>query len=77
MNWPWLSLHQAAAMLWETLLALVLGFSLSAFLRVFFRKEQITKHLGRAGLREVALAILFGAVSRAPSGRNRRSLISI
>lgn len=50
-------------MLWETLWALVLGFSLSAFLQVFFRKEQITKQFGRAGLREVALATLFGAVS--------------
>jgi hypothetical protein len=63
MSWLWHSLHSAAAMLWETLWALVLGFSLSAFLQVFFRKEQIAKQFGRAGLREVALAIFFGAVS--------------
>jgi len=63
MNWLWESLYHAAAMLWETLWALVLGFSLSAFLRVFLRKEQITKQFGRAGLREVALATFFGAVS--------------
>lgn len=63
MNWLWQSLYHAAAMLWETLWALVLGFSLSAFLRVFLRKEQITKQFGRAGLREVALATFFGAVS--------------
>ena len=63
MNWLWHSLYQAAAMLWETLWALVLGFSLSAFLQVFFRKEQITKQFGRARLREVALATFFGAVS--------------
>ncbi len=63
MNWFWQSLHHAVAMLWATLWALVLGFSLSAFLRAFFRKEQITKHFGRAGLREVALATVFGAVS--------------
>ena len=50
-------------MLWETLWALVLGFSLSAFLQAFFRKEQITKQFGHAGLREVALATFFGAVS--------------
>jgi hypothetical protein len=62
-NWLWQSLYHAAAMLWETLWALVLGFSLSAGLQVFFRKEQITKRFGRAGLREVALAIFFGAVS--------------
>ena len=63
MNWLWHSLYAAAVMLWETLWALVLGFSLSAFLQVFFRKEQITKQFGRAGLREVALATFFGAVS--------------
>jgi uncharacterized membrane protein YraQ (UPF0718 family) len=63
MGWLWQSLFHAAAMLWETLWALVLGFSLSAFLQVFIRKEQITKQFGRAGLREVALATFFGAVS--------------
>jgi uncharacterized protein len=63
MNWFWQSLHHVATMLWETLWALVLGFSLSAFLQVFFRREQITKHFGRAGLREVALATVFGAAS--------------
>jgi uncharacterized membrane protein YraQ (UPF0718 family) len=63
MNWLWQSLYHAAAMLWETLWALVLGFSLSAFLQVFFRNEQVTKQFGRAGLREVALATFFGAVS--------------
>jgi hypothetical protein len=63
LNWLWQSLYHSAAMLWETLWALVLGFSLSAFLQVFFRKEQITKQFGRSGLREVALATFFGAVS--------------
>jgi uncharacterized membrane protein YraQ (UPF0718 family) len=63
MNWLWESIYSAAAMLWETLWALVLGFSLSAFLQVLFRKEQITKQFGRAGLREVALATFLGAVS--------------
>jgi len=57
------SLYDAAVMLWATLWALVLGFTLSAFLRVFLRKEQITKQFGRAGLREVALATFLGAVS--------------
>ncbi|MGH7991388.1 MAG: permease, partial [Limisphaerales bacterium] len=63
MNWLWQGLYHAAAMLWETLWALVLGFSLSAFLRVFLRKEQIAKQFGRDGLREIVLAIFFGAVS--------------
>jgi len=63
MFWLWHGFYAAAVMLWETLWALVLGFSLSAFLQVFFRKEQITKQFGRAGLREVALATFLGAVS--------------
>ncbi len=63
MNSFWHGLYAAAVMFWETLWALVLGFSLSAFLQVFFRKEQITKQFGRAGLREVALATFLGAVS--------------
>jgi hypothetical protein len=50
-------------LLWEMLQALVLGFSLSAFLQVSFRKEQITKQFWRARLREVALATFLGAVS--------------
>jgi uncharacterized membrane protein YraQ (UPF0718 family) len=63
MNWLWQSLYAAAAMLWETLWALVLGFGLSAFVQVFFRKEQIARHFGRSGLREVALATVLGAAS--------------
>jgi uncharacterized protein len=63
MGWLWQSLFHAAAMLWETLWALVLGFSLSACLQVFCRKEQIAKQFGRASLREVALATFLGAVS--------------
>jgi uncharacterized membrane protein YraQ (UPF0718 family) len=63
MSWLWHSLYAAAVMLWETLWALVLGFGLSAFLQVFFRKEQIAKQFGRAGLREVALATFLGAIS--------------
>lgn len=63
MDWLWQSLYDAAVMLWDTLWALVLGFSLSAFLRVFLRREQITKQFGRDGLREVALATFLGAVS--------------
>jgi uncharacterized membrane protein YraQ (UPF0718 family) len=63
MNWPWQSLYHAAAMLWETLWALVLGFSLSAFLQAFVRNEHITKRFGQTNLRSVGLAMFFGAVS--------------
>jgi uncharacterized membrane protein YraQ (UPF0718 family) len=63
MSWLLQSLYHAAAMLWETLWALVLGFSLSAFLRTFLRNEQITKYFGQTNLRSVGLATFFGAVS--------------
>src|SRR5437016_1650314 len=63
MNWLWSGLYSAAAMLWETLWALVLGFSLSAFLQVFVRNEQVTRLFGKAGFREVALATGLGAAS--------------
>ena len=50
-------------MFWEVLWALVLGFGISALLQVFVSKERMTRALGRAGLREVALATALGAAS--------------
>jgi len=61
--WLWHSLYESAAMFWDVLWALVLGFAVSAALQVFVSKERMTKALGRAGLREVALATAFGAAS--------------
>ncbi len=61
--WLWRSLYESAAMFWEVLWALVLGFAISALLQVFVSKERMTKTLGRAGLREMALATAFGAAS--------------
>ena len=61
--WLWRSLYESAAMFWEVLWALVLGFAVSAALQVFVSKERMTQALGRAGLREVALATAFGAAS--------------
>ena len=58
-----MSLYHAAAMLWETFWALVLGFSLSAVMQVFISKEQMSRAFGQAGLREVALATALGAAS--------------
>jgi uncharacterized protein len=63
MNWFWMGLYHGAAMFWETLWALVLGFGISAALQVFVSKEQMTRVLGREGLREVALATGLGAAS--------------
>jgi uncharacterized membrane protein YraQ (UPF0718 family) len=50
-------------MLWETLWALVLGLAVSACVQVFVRKTQMERVLGGDGLRQVALATLFGAAS--------------
>lgn len=57
------SLWMAFIMLWETLWALVLGFAISAALQVFVSKEQMTRILGRPGLREILFATGFGAAS--------------
>lgn len=63
MSWLWQSLYHAAAMLWEMLWALVLGFGISAVLQVFVSKEKMASLFGRTGFREVALAIGLGAAS--------------
>jgi uncharacterized membrane protein YraQ (UPF0718 family) len=63
MNWLWMSLYHAAAMLWETLWALVLGFSLSALVQVFVSKAQMTRAFGKTNLRSVAIATGLGAAS--------------
>jgi uncharacterized membrane protein YraQ (UPF0718 family) len=59
----WRSLYESAAMFWEVMWALVLGFAISALLQVFVSKKKMTNALGKAGLREVALATGFGAAS--------------
>lgn len=63
MNWLWMGIYHGAAMFWETLWALVLGFGISAALQVFVSKERMTQLLGRAGLREILLATGLGAAS--------------
>jgi len=55
--------YHAAAMFWETLWALVLGFGISAALQVFVSKERMTQLLGRAGFREILIATGLGAAS--------------
>ena len=59
----WMGIYHGAAMFWETLWALVLGFGISAALQVFVSKERMTHLLGRAGLREILIATGFGAAS--------------
>lgn len=61
--WLWHSLYESAAMFWEVLWALVLGFGLSALLQVFVSKDRMTKEFGTTSFRSVALATAFGGAS--------------
>jgi uncharacterized protein len=63
MDWLWLSLYHALAMLWATFWALVLGFTISGVLQVFVSKEQMTRAFGRTNLKSVAIATGLGAAS--------------
>src|SRR5262249_50341911 len=63
MDWLWMSLYHALAMLWATFWALVLGFGISAALQVFVSKEQMSRAFGRANFRSVAVATGLGAAS--------------
>ena len=61
--WLWHSLYESAAMFWDVLWALVLGFGLSALLQVFVSKDRMTKEFGTTSFRSVALATAFGGAS--------------
>ncbi len=63
MHWLWISLYHAAAMGWNLLWALVLGFTLSGMLQVFVSKEQMSDAFGKTNLRTMGLATFFGAAS--------------
>ncbi len=56
-------LYAAAAMLWQMLWALVLGFSVSALMQVFVSKEKMAELFGRTSLQSVGLAMGLGAAS--------------
>ena len=63
MSWLWVSIYHAAAMFWETLWALVLGFTVSGILQVFVSKEQMARWFGRTTFGSMALATGLGAAS--------------
>jgi uncharacterized membrane protein YraQ (UPF0718 family) len=63
MNWLWLSLYHALAMLWSTFWALVLGFTISAALQVFVSKEQMSRAFGKTNLKSISIATGLGAAS--------------
>ncbi len=53
----------AAGMFWQVGWSLVLGFALSGAVQALVSKERMQQLLGRDGIREIALATGFGAVS--------------
>ena len=57
------SLRESGFMLWETLWALVLGFTLSGAVQAFVSKETMQSRLGDHGARSVARASWYGMVS--------------
>src|SRR5216117_3387606 len=63
MDWLWLSLYHALAMLWATFWALVLGFTISGVLQVFVSKERMSGAFGQTNLKSVSLATGLGAAS--------------
>ena len=63
MDWLWLSLYHALAMLWATFWALVLGFTISGVLQVFVSKERMSRAFGETNLKSVSLATGLGAAS--------------
>jgi uncharacterized membrane protein YraQ (UPF0718 family) len=56
-------LFASFAMAWQVLWSLILGFMLSAMIQAYVPKTALSKVLGRAGLRELAIAAAAGAAS--------------
>ena len=57
------ALLMALGMFWQVGWSLVLGFAISAVLQAVVSKAAMSRALGRAGLREIALATAAGAAS--------------
>lgn len=73
------SLREAFYMLWDTLWALVLGFTLSGAVQAFVSRRQMQRHLGDHRPASLARASLYGMVSSSCSyaaSAMTRSLIS-
>ncbi len=57
------ALLMAFGMFWQVAWSLVLGFAISAVLQAVVSKETMSRALGHAGIREIALATAAGAAS--------------
>src|SRR5205809_2796370 len=63
MDWRWLGLYHALAVLWATFWALVVGFTISGVLQVVVSKQQMSRAFGQTNLKSVSLATGVGAAS--------------
>src|SRR5947207_15257137 len=70
MDWLWLSLYHALAMLWATFWALVLGFTISGVLQLFVSKERMSRAFGRTNLNRFRSR--WGSARQAAPARMRR-----
>ena len=59
----WNALEIAAGMAWQVGWSLVLGFLLSGLVQALVSKARMQRAMGREGVRETALATLYGAAS--------------
>lgn len=57
------SLILGAALFWKAFWALALGYAFSSVIQVFVSRRQAAKHLGRAGPREMGIAVALGAIA--------------
>ncbi len=57
------SLLEAAGMAWQVLWSLVLGFLISGMIQAYVSRARMSEALGKASLKEIALATGFGAAS--------------
>ena len=63
LNWLGQGLLAALGMAWQVLWSLVLGFLISGMIQAYVSRAGMSKILGRAGFKEIALATGFGAAS--------------
>lgn len=61
------ALYVGAGLFWQAFWALAFGYAFSSLIQVLVPRELIAKYLGRAGLRQTALAMLLGPASSACS----------
>ena len=57
------TIYVAAGLFWRAFWALALGYAFSSLIQVLVPRDFISKHLGRAGLKETVLAMIMGPAS--------------